>query len=1184
MPPVVLGLAAIGTAFFIPTFVAGALGASLALGLANLGVGLIVSGIAAELMPKPSLPAISRSRTVSIRQAVGPRETVYGDVRKGGTIIFMDQSSGSTYLHLVIVLAAHEVESIGAIYFNGVEAIDASGSAVDRYVGFAEVEKVLGAPGQTVFPGLAADLPEKWTDAHKLTGCAAIALKMKFDSDVYPNGLPAITADMLGKNDIYDPRTTLRGYTNNAALCVADLMSDSAQVLKAPIGGDGGINTASLIEAANVCDEDVNLAGGGTEKRYTINGVIPDNFSPEQVLPQMALAMAGAVIWRGNDFDIMAGAYRSPTLTFNDDDVVSGGLTLATRVTRAENFNGVRGQFVSPENNWQPDDFPAYQSSVYVAEDGGDEVWVDISLPFTTSASAAQRIAKILLEKNRRQQTVKLNGKLSTWRAVTGQTINLTYARWGYASKPFEVIGIELAADDGVLRPMLSLRETSPLVYDWESTEQQIYDAAPLTDLPSPFDIDEPGVPTLSEELYATRDGSSVRALIRASWGASVSPFVVEYQIQGRRTLDGDGLATGDDWITFGRTDQTVWEIRDIAPGRWEVQIAAISTLGVKSAYATASIEAFGLSSTPVTLTGLGIQTAGGLAILTWDTSPDLDVRIGGRIVVRHSNSSSPVWANSTSLDEVDGNNAIAVVPLKPGTYLLRPMDSSGIMGPVSTVVTKGAQALTFGNLSTLAAHPTWAGTKSNCEVVGTDLVLVLPEENLTPDPDDLTAVGYTLGRATISADVATPPGGSATADKLVDDLTAANTHFIYFTAAVTAGKTYRQSAVVKADGRNRFQLQFATAGFPTGAAGTFNLTAGTSTIGAGASGSGITDLGDGWFEVWAEAVSDVTFASNFMLFVMLDDTGSGTYDGDGVSGIIISDWRMIEKLSPPENAVNWWTLTRATVSANQATPPGYSTAVADKLVEDSSTGTHIAQFPTTTRLGYTYKWSIVAKAAGRNHLRLLLGATIFTNAQAVFDLSTGEAIVGGAAVLEDYSIVDLGDGWYRCSITAIADLGGSPTTNFFAYTMPDDTNVSYTGDGASGILLADSIVEIVGEIFGTYEFATTMDLTTVKLSRVRSDVKLSALNLAGTIDERTALIDTWADFDDTDGSSVDVLVEGRFTDDDPAGTPTWSDWKRVDSTEEEFRGAQFRATLITETSDFNLLVEELTITADEVV
>ena len=150
-------------------------------------------------------------------------------------------------------------------------------------------------------------------------------------------------------------------------------------------------------------------------------------------------------------------------------------------------------------------------------------------------------------------------------------------------------------------------------------------------------------------------------------------------------------------------------------------------------------------------------------------------------------------------------------------------------------------------------------------------------------------------------------------------------------------------------------------------------------------------------------------------------------------------------------------------------------------------------------------------------------------------------------------------------------------------YPRAVDNVSSYLGDGVSGVLIAEFEGWTLGPITGLYEFALNMDLTTVTRSRVRSDVLMSALTLNSTIDDRTDNINTWADFDDTDGAYVDVIVEGRFTDDNPAASPTWTDWRRIDSTEEEFRGAQFRATLLTESPDYNVIVEQLRVPADEV-
>ena len=223
----------------------------------------------------------------------------------------------------------------------------------------------------------------------------------------------------------------------------------------------------------------------------------------------------------------------------------------------SSNFNGVRGQFVSPENDWQPDDFPAYASDVYLAEDGGEQKWRDISLPFTISAAMAQRLAKIELERARRQMTVRLSGKLSAWAATVGDVVTLSYARWGFAAKPFEVQGVSLdltASGDGVLLlPELVLRETSPLVYDWTASEEQIYAAAPRTALPRAHDIPAPGPPQVTEEIYVTRDGGGLKVLAKITWAAAPSGFVAAYQLQARRSEAADWLA--GEWLDYGRTE-----------------------------------------------------------------------------------------------------------------------------------------------------------------------------------------------------------------------------------------------------------------------------------------------------------------------------------------------------------------------------------------------------------------------------------------------------------------------------------------------------------------------------------------------------------------------------------------------------------------------------------------------------
>ncbi len=699
------------------TAIAGAISGVMAAGgigaaLLRIGGTLLLSYATQALMPKPR--ATLQPRTVTIREPVVPRDLVYGRTRKGGVIVFL-HASGPTnqFLDLVIVLATHRVKSIGAIYFEGEMALDADGVAQGRWAGKAFVERKRGLPDQSAFEGLREDVSDKWSAHHRLQGCAAIRLRLTYDPDAFPAGIPNITADVEGKDDIWDPRTEGYDYSENPALCLADYMANPTWGIGAAIGAPDGIDEMALVAAANICDEIVPLAGGGSEPRYACNGVITLSETPKTIIEGLLSSFAGRCAFSGGSWRIHAGAWRAPDVALTADHVRDGGLTLATRVTMSSNFNGVRGQFVSPENNWQPDDFPAYSSAVYVAEDGGERKWRDISLPFTISAPMAQRLAKIELERARRQMTVRLSGKLSAWAATVGDVVTLSYARWGFAEKPFEVHGVSLdltaSGDGALLLPELVLRETSPLVYDWSASEEQVYAAAPRTALPSAFDLPAPGRPEITESLYITRDGGGAKVLVSVTWTPAASAFVTLYQIEARRE--------GGDWMDYGRQQGTQLEIRDASPGLWEVRIKSVSAMGVSSAWRTRVAEVLGLAAPPVALENVTLQAAGGLAILKWARAADPDVRVAGNIVIRHSSEAPASWANSYAMDRVAGSEAIAVVPLKPGTYLLRAEDSGGRLGPVTGIATRGAQALAFAPVQSLQADDSFPGAKTDLVV-----------------------------------------------------------------------------------------------------------------------------------------------------------------------------------------------------------------------------------------------------------------------------------------------------------------------------------------------------------------------------------------------------------------------------------------------------------------------------------
>ncbi len=113
------------------------------------------------------------------------------------------------------------------------------------------------------------------------------------------------------------------------------------------------------------------------------------------------------------------------------------------------------------------------------------------------------------------------------------------------------------------------------------------------------------------------------------------------------------------------------------------------------------------------------------------------------------------------------------------------------------------------------------------------------------------------------------------------------------------------------------------------------------------------------------------------------------------------------------------------------------------------------------------------------------------------------------------------------------------------------------------------------------YNFANYMDLSTVKTVRLRQYINSTATSVFDLIDERTANIDTWEDFDDTEFDKTSVRMQVRSTNDDPSGTPSWGDWSDFYVEERSARAHQFRIFPETVDSEYNITIRNLQVIAE---
>ena len=162
------------------------------------------------LTPKPKLSGANRGYQVNARGSALDHQIIYGKMRVGGVIVF-DEATGENnkFLHRVIAYAGHEIEEFNEIYINDeLVTLDGSGNVTSpsRYNGFIRINKHLGTASQSADSDLVAETTN-WTLEHKLSGLAYLYIRLKFDADIFPNGVPNITTTIKGKK-VYDPRNS----------------------------------------------------------------------------------------------------------------------------------------------------------------------------------------------------------------------------------------------------------------------------------------------------------------------------------------------------------------------------------------------------------------------------------------------------------------------------------------------------------------------------------------------------------------------------------------------------------------------------------------------------------------------------------------------------------------------------------------------------------------------------------------------------------------------------------------------------------------------------------------------------------------------------------------------------------------------------------------------------------------
>lgn len=480
-----------------------------ALGVSSLAATAIVAGLAigsSLLAKRPTAPRTSPASLDRLNASIdprAPRKMILGHTAMATDIRDQEYTDDQTYLHRFIVVAAHKVQAIDEIWFDDKMAWSSGGGVTSDFSGYLTVAtRTEGNSGNAI------NISARMGTTRRFTGLAYIHLKFKLTGNSkkaespFSSSIPT-RLTIRGKGAlVYDPRldSTVDGGSGSHRANDQSTWSwddDAArnpalQLLWYLLGwrienpgtsemilsvGKGippeRIDLASFAVAANICDESVSLAGGGSEPRYRSDGIFSEADSPSTVIDALKATMNA-------DLDDVGGKLRltvfvndlaTPTASFDQHAMIDGFKWTPTPALD-ESFNIVRGSYTDPSDNalYQPVDYPQQE---YASADGIDRIET-LDLPLVQSPYQAQRLARLRLNRIRYG-----GGEFSTvldvtgWRVAKNCVVEVTLPALGWTDKLFRVAEME-HRDDG--RCPIILRPESADIYDWDEDESDPID------------------------------------------------------------------------------------------------------------------------------------------------------------------------------------------------------------------------------------------------------------------------------------------------------------------------------------------------------------------------------------------------------------------------------------------------------------------------------------------------------------------------------------------------------------------------------------------------------------------------------------------------------------------------------------------------------------------------------------
>ena len=660
---------------------------------------------------------------------------IYGERLVGGSRVFVESSgTDNEFLYIALVLSEGEINDITEILIDD-QAVTWSGDLADNTqvtvnssdanyykdgVSLVTVEPHYGTDGQSassLLSGLSS-----WGSNHKLSGLCYLALKFKWNQDVW-GGMPKVQAKIQGKKvKTYNASLVEQtaSYQTNPAWCILDYLTNTRY-------GKGlttnEIDLQSFYDASQVCETQVTPYSGGSDINiFDCNTAVDTSRSLIDNLRELIKGCRGYIPYTQGKYSLVIETTGTASITLTEDDIIGGyGLAIPTK---NEKYNRVIASFVNPEKNYQVDEvqFPpiddsglpsADQHATMKTADGGFLLEGRFQFPTLTSKYQAEEMAEVILRRSREAIGLSLNVTFKGYELNIGDIVNVTHSSIGFSAKPFRILGMTFNQDFTV---SLTLVEHQNSHYTWATKVQA--PTVPSTTLPNPFTVQPPASVTLDDTLVEYNDGTVIVAL-DVSIGASPDSFVDYYQVEYK-------LSTDSDYIIYAQGSGLNHRVLNVIDQKvYDVRVKAVSTLGISSTYVTAQRTIIGAVEPPEDVQDFSCNIVGQEAHLGWTQIGDLDLAYY-QLRFSDKTDGTGTWADSVALVEKISRPATSIsVPARQGTYLIKAVDKLGNFSSNATAIISNVVGITnFNSIATQSEHPDFDGTKTNVLVSDSTLRL----------------------------------------------------------------------------------------------------------------------------------------------------------------------------------------------------------------------------------------------------------------------------------------------------------------------------------------------------------------------------------------------------------------------------------------------------------------------------